>query len=92
MSGKWDGGRLRVVTVAVNVSKEKCGDPLGMGSLSRHCARDGDLILALWSEARAALCPPAPEPAPSCTGAQAPEAALGSLICDLETEASRETQ
>lgn len=31
-------GQLRVVTIAVHVSKEKCGDPLGVGSLSGHCA------------------------------------------------------
>lgn len=80
MSGKWDGGQLRVVTVAVNVSKEKCGDPLGMGSLSGHCAWSRGLILAPWHEARAALCPPAPghrqavdaEPAPSYTPSPVP--------------------
>lgn len=31
-------GWLRVVTVTVNVSKDKCEDPLGIGSLSGHCA------------------------------------------------------
>lgn len=48
-------GQLRVVTVAVNVSKEKCGDPLGIGFLSGHCTGGRGLIQAL--EARAALCP-----------------------------------
>lgn len=73
-------GRLRVVTVAVNVSKEKCGDSLGTGSLSGHCAGGRGLILALWCEAKPALCPPAPghrravgaEPAPSCASSPAP--------------------
>lgn len=79
MSGKWDWGSS-VVTVAVNVSKEKCGDPLGIGSLSGHCTGGRGLTLALWCEARAALRPPAPghgqavdaEPEPSCTPSPAP--------------------
>lgn len=38
MSGKGDRGRLGVVTVAVNVSRVKCEDPLGTVAPARHCA------------------------------------------------------
>lgn len=77
---KMGQGQLGVVTVAVNVSKEKCGDPLGIGSLSGHCAGGRGLILALWHEAKPALCPPAlghrravgAELAPSCAFSPAP--------------------
>lgn len=53
-SREWKRGRgqLGVVTVAVNVSRVKCEDPLGWLPRSGAVPGDEGLILALQSKAR----------------------------------------